>query len=66
MIPLQTVVRVAPSVCRHFAQLRDVTTASTVVSVPAPVKISPAENLTHGVLITFGVRIYPVWVLTRL
>jgi len=42
MIPLQTVVRVAPSVCRHFAQLRGVTTASTVVSVPASVKISPA------------------------
>jgi hypothetical protein len=40
MIPLQTVVRVAPSVSRHFVQLRGVTKTANVVSAPAAEKIS--------------------------
>jgi len=66
MIPLQTVVRVAPSVCRHFVQLRGATKTMNVVSVPGSVKMSFTEKLAHGVLIAFGVCTYPVWVLTHL
>jgi len=40
MIPLQTVVRVAPSVYRHFVQLRGVTKTTNVVSTPSTVKMS--------------------------
>ena len=40
MIPLHTVVRVAPSVCRQFVQLRGVTKTTNVVSAPASVKMS--------------------------
>jgi hypothetical protein len=66
MIPLQTVVRVAPSVCRQFVQLRGVTKTTNVVSVPASVKMSFAEKLAHGVLIACAVCTYPMWVLTHL
>jgi len=40
MILLQTVVRVAPPVYRHFVQLRGVTKTTNVVSTPPAVKIS--------------------------
>jgi hypothetical protein len=66
MIPLQTVVRMAPSVCRHFVQLRGGTKTTNVVSTPASVKISFAEKLAHGVLIACGVCTYSMWVLTHL
>ena len=44
MILLQTVVRVAPPVYRHFVQLRGVTKTTNVVSTPPSVKISFAEK----------------------
>jgi len=62
MIPLQTAVRVAPSVCRHFAQLRGVTTASTIVSVPASVKISPAVCDIYILFVYIGIHdVYMLW-----
>lgn len=47
MIPVQTVVRVAPSVCRNFVQLRGVTRTTNVVSAPASVKITFAVCDIH-------------------
>jgi hypothetical protein len=66
MIPLQIVVRVAPSVFRHFVQLRGVNKTTNVVTTPTSVKISFAAKLAHGVLNACGVCTYPMWVLTHL